>query len=275
MAGQAFVESPRLLGECREVVVAGCEARSGADGCDVVEVVPGSLELEQDRSRPGELRGRREPERLLAGVCVGDAVRDGAGRAGARDVRSALVECRAFGRALEAAVLVEEPRVELEDQIADDVEAEVAGLDHPGVDRPDRDLVRVVAVHGHGPGGEAGVVIDERTERLVAGERHAVEVEGLALVPARGRDVDERHRFPVGRRERLEPGRSGLVDEQRSHERAVPRGVEPGEPPAGGERLLDGAAVRGEPRCGARRSRDSLREARRRRRCRRAAARRS
>ncbi len=32
----------------------------------------------------------------------------------------------------------------MEDPVADDVEAEVAGLDHAGVDRPDRDLVGVV-----------------------------------------------------------------------------------------------------------------------------------
>ena len=42
-------------------------------------------------------------------------------------------------------MLVEEPRVECEDPVADDVEAEVPGLDHAGVDRPDGDLVDAVA----------------------------------------------------------------------------------------------------------------------------------
>ena len=152
MSGQAFVESPRLLRERREVVVAGREACPRADCCDVVEVVPGSLELEQDRSRTSELRGRRQPERLFAGVCVRDPVCDGAGRAGASDERGALVERPAFGGTLEPSVLVEEPRVELEDQVADDVEAEVAGFDHPGVNRPDCHLIGIVAVHGNGPG---------------------------------------------------------------------------------------------------------------------------
>ena len=56
-----------------------------------------------------------------------------------------LVVGVALGGALEAAVLVEEARVHHEDPLADDVEAEVAGLDHAGVDRPDGDLVDAVA----------------------------------------------------------------------------------------------------------------------------------
>ena len=47
-----------------------------------------ALELEQDRARAREL-GVGEAERLLAGVRVGDAVRDRAGGAGARGVRRA------------------------------------------------------------------------------------------------------------------------------------------------------------------------------------------
>ena len=79
------------------------------------------------------------------------------------------VERRALGGALEPAVLVEEPGVEVEDPVADDVEAEVAGLDHAGVDRPDRDLVRVVAAHAARSSGRAvEVVVDERPQRLVA-----------------------------------------------------------------------------------------------------------
>ena len=103
----------------------------------------------------GELRGWGEPECVFAGVGVGDAVCDGAGGAGARDERGALFECLSFGGAFEPAVLVEQLRVELEDLVADDVEAEVAGLDHAGMDRPDRDLVGIVAADRHRPGGEA------------------------------------------------------------------------------------------------------------------------
>ena len=84
-------------------------------------------------------------------------------------------------------MLVEEARVEVQDPLADDVEAEVAGLDHAGVDRPYRDLVRVVAADRDGPAVEHEVVVDERTQRLVAGEVDAVQVVGLPLVPAGGR----------------------------------------------------------------------------------------
>ena len=83
-------------------------------------------------------------------------------------------------------MLVEEPHVDVEDPVADDAEAEVAGLDHAGVDRPDRDVVRVVAAHADRPAVEREVVVDERPQRLVAVEADAVEVVRLALVPARG-----------------------------------------------------------------------------------------
>ena len=56
----------------------------------------------------------------------------------------------AFGGSFEAAVFVEQTRVDVQDQVTDDVEAEVAGLDHAGVDRPDRDLIRIRPAHGCG-----------------------------------------------------------------------------------------------------------------------------
>ena len=63
----------------------------------------------------------------------------------------AVADHNALGGALEAAVLVEEAQVEEEDPLADDVEAEVAGLDHAGVDRADRNLIGVRSSHGHRP----------------------------------------------------------------------------------------------------------------------------
>ena len=151
MAGQPGVEPARTLRERREVVVAGGEPGPGADGCDVVQVAPRPLELEQDRAGAGQLRRRHEAERLLAGVRVGDAVRDGAGRARARDEGRSLLERLPLGRPLEPSVLVEEARVEVEDPVADDMEAEVPGLDHARVDRADRDLVRVVSLDRNRP----------------------------------------------------------------------------------------------------------------------------
>ena len=77
-----------------------------------------------------------ETKRVLAGECVGDGVRDGAGGAGASGVGEPVLERVALGGALESAVLVEEAGVEVEDAFADEVEAEVPGLDHAGMDGP-------------------------------------------------------------------------------------------------------------------------------------------
>ena len=52
----------------------------------------------------------------------------------------------ALGQLLDPAVGVEEPRLQVQDRLADGREAEVARLDDPGVDRPDRDLDDLVAL---------------------------------------------------------------------------------------------------------------------------------
>ena len=60
------------------------------------------------------------------------------------------LEDRQLGEApLDALVHVAEPLLEPEHFLADDREAEVAGLDDAGVHRPDRDLVHAVAVDAH------------------------------------------------------------------------------------------------------------------------------
>ena len=116
------------------------------------------------------------------------------------------LEARALGGALEAAVLVEEARVEVEDPLADEVEAEVPRLDHAGVDRADRDLVRVAALDRHRPACDVEVVVDERAERLVTLEAHAVEIVRLALVPARrGDEIDDRRDGACDGLDRLDP----------------------------------------------------------------------
>ena len=75
VARERGVQPARALGQRREPAVARGEAAPGADGGDVVQVAPHPLELEQDRPGARELRRRDEPERLLAGVRVGDGVR--------------------------------------------------------------------------------------------------------------------------------------------------------------------------------------------------------
>src|SRR5258708_8747382 len=63
-----------------------------------------------------------------------------------------------FDRFLDPAMRVEEPGLEIEHGLAHPAEAEVARLDDPGVDRPDRNLPHSIRVHpgpvpprGHAP----------------------------------------------------------------------------------------------------------------------------
>ena len=200
MPAQDAVQPTRSLGERRECVVAGGEAHAGADCGDVVQVAPRSLELEQDGASATEFGGRHEPECLLAGARVGNAVRHVAGGACARRVGEPRLERLPFGGALEPAVLVEELCVEVEDAIADEMEAKVPRLDDAGVDRSDSELVGVLAADGH-PAFERWVVVDERPQRLVSGEADSLQVVRFALVPAgRGSEIDDRRgRLPPWR----------------------------------------------------------------------------
>ncbi len=236
MSGQRGVEPARALGECGEGVVAGGQANAGADGGDVVQVAPLPLELEQDRADAAELCRRHQPERMLAGARVGDAVRHCAGGAGAHREGESFVELLAFGGALEAAVLVEEARVEVEDPVADDVEAEVARLDHAGVDRPDRDLIRIGASDRNRPPRELEIVLDERPQRLVPGEADSLQIVRLALVPAgRGSEIDDRGGDSLLCGNGLEARGPVLVGDQRADECSVRGRVQAGEAPAVGE----------------------------------------
>ncbi len=171
MARQAGVDPACAFGELREAHVPGGEADAGTDGGNVVQVAPEPLQLEEQRACASELGRRFEPERLLARLCVREWRRDRAGRAGALDVAQPFSERPALGGALEPSVLVEEPCVEQEDAIADEVEAEVPGLDHAGMDRSDSHLVGPVPVHGNRPARQLEVVLYERAQGRVAAER--------------------------------------------------------------------------------------------------------
>ena len=204
MAGKPRVQSPGVVHERCEAARSGRQPDAGADRGDVVERVPDALELEQDRACAGELGRGHEAESLFARVRVRHGVCDPAACARAGDDRQSVRERQSFGRPLESAVLVEQARVDVEDQVADDVEPEVARLDHAGVDRPDRDLVRVGSAHGRRESVDRAVVVDEGPKRLVPVEAHAVEVVRLAFVPARGgSEVDDRRHAATRRGGRL------------------------------------------------------------------------
>jgi hypothetical protein len=94
---------------------------------------------------------------------------------------------------LDAAVLVAELDLEVDDALADAVEPERAGLDHAGVDRPDRDRVDllagdvVVGVGGHRDRRAPGVA--HRLEPRVVRDPDAVLLVELALEDVELREV--------------------------------------------------------------------------------------
>ena len=79
--GQAQIEPLRAFLERRVGHRSRREADAGADRRDVVEVVVDALELEQQRPRAAQLIVGVQAERRLAGMRVGDRVRDRAGAA--------------------------------------------------------------------------------------------------------------------------------------------------------------------------------------------------
>ena len=156
------------------------------------------------------------------------------------DVGEPFLERLPFGGTLEAAVLVEELRVEVEDAVADEMEAEVAGLDHAGVDRPDRDLVGVVAAHRHvqrssagswSTSGRSGSWPSKRIPWRSCASRSSQ--------PAAGARSTIEGTTPSSAATRLEARRPVRCDEQRAHERPVRGRVQAGEAPAVGERRGD------------------------------------
>ena len=234
MAGDALVQPLSPLLERREQHVRNGEAHAGADSGNVVEVVVKPLELEQQRARPPEIRLRPLTTGRFARLRVGDGVGDRVGRARALHVGQALGDLDTLGRALEATVLVEEPEVEVQDPLADDVETKVPGLNDPGMDRPDRHLVGIVAADRHRPLLEVGGMGDEGSHRVVPDKAPTVDVVRLTLVPLGRRDeVDEARQSRI----RGAAAEQQFVRSPGQHQPQRLRGrVQAGEAPAGLQR---------------------------------------
>ena len=196
--GEPRVQPSAALRESREMRTAGGESDAGAHRRDVVEMAPDPLQLEQDRARACHSCARDKAERRLARLRIRDAVGDRAGGTGTLGVGDPVAELGSLGGPLEPAVLVEQPSVEVQDAIAHEVEAEVPGLDHAGMDGADRNLVRIVTADRHGPARNVRLVVDEWPERLWPSKSDAVEVVRLTLVPLCGRrEIDDRGRDRV------------------------------------------------------------------------------
>ncbi len=220
VAADRPVDPLRPLLERREGHRPRREPDPRADLADVVEVVVEPLQLEEQGAGAAKGRARPQAGGLLGGLRAGHAVGHRAGAAGVAQHVDELREGAPLGQALEVAVLVEEAGVEMDDALADRVEAEMARLDDARVDGADGDLVDVVSRHGRGPRVETARVVHEGPQGLVAGEVDAVEVVRLALVPGVGQAIDHRR----------QRGRSGArsatrvaVAEREQRARAPPR----------------------------------------------------
>ena len=156
VAGQHGVQAPSRLAQRREALVPAASPTPAQTAAMSLRWLH-SRSSSSSSVRARATRAWIAAPAALGGVRVGDAVRDRAGRARARRIRERLLERHAGRGALQAAVLVEEAGVEVEDAVADDVEAEVARLDDPRVDRADRDLVGVVPATGTVQRARSGV----------------------------------------------------------------------------------------------------------------------
>ena len=146
VAGQPLVEPLQLLLEPRAERGADGEADPGADVAEVAEVVVEPLQLQVERAQGGGAVGIVDAGHGLDCLAVGDGVGAGAGAADALGELQHLRRCLPLGQFFDAAMGVEEARLQMEDRLADGGEAEMPRLDHPGVDRPDRDLDDAFAV---------------------------------------------------------------------------------------------------------------------------------
>src|SRR5450830_1894440 len=115
-------------------------------GTEVADVVREPLELERDPANRMGAHGNHGAGEGLDRLAVRHRMAD---RRIARDgfhVRQGPLRRPAHERPLDAAMLVTEGDLEVEDLLAVALEPEVPGLDHAGVDRADRDLVDLVSL---------------------------------------------------------------------------------------------------------------------------------
>ena len=146
MAGQLFVQALQALLEDGALRRPGMESRACADVPDVADVVVETFHFEQQCPQPRRALGNHRAGQPLGRHGERDGVRHRAGAARALDGEERVVERLALNDLLDAAVRVEETRIEVEDRFADVGEAEMTRLDDAGVDRADRQLVHTFAV---------------------------------------------------------------------------------------------------------------------------------
>src|ERR1022692_67333 len=177
----------------------------------------------------------RQAERRLARLGVCDRVGHRASRASTPRVAQPVGQRPLLGGYLQTPVLVEEAQVEMKDALPHDREAEVAGLDHPSMDRADRDLIGVVTVDRSRPRPRLDGMVDQWAQWLVSVKAQAIGIVRLTLIPlGRGEHVDQSVDLPGGCRcaENMVPGGVG-EHAIRLQALPAPADEQPTEAPAG------------------------------------------
>ena len=135
------------LAENAAMGVDQCERRVVADRADIAEMIGDAFELRHDAAQHGGARRDVDAERRLDGAREREAERDGRIPRHPRHDARRPGEVDAGQEAVDALVHVAEPLLEPRHRLAIGREAEMAGLDDPGMHRADRNLMQAVAVH--------------------------------------------------------------------------------------------------------------------------------
>ena len=208
----------------------GVHQREGgvvADRADVAEVIGEALELGHQRAQPDRARRRLDAERRLDGAGEGERIGDRAVAGDAAGEPRRPVDVGAGHQTLDALVDVAEPLLEPHHGLAVGGEAEMAGLDDAGMDRPDRDLVQALAL-----GGQEAIGARAAGRRRSRAERMAARPSGRGRARAAGRrspSGSSPKRSRIARSRRIAGGCSSPTDGKR---------------PSGQSRLSDGDARR-------------------------------
>src|ERR1035437_430098 len=132
-------------------------------------------------------------------------------------------------------MLVEEAQIEMEDPLADGVQAEVSRLDDACVGGADCDLMHAPAADGNTP---VARVVHQGTQWLVAREVDSVEVVRLALGPGRRRGNVDDAGHP-GVRRHCQAGAAAVSAHEHASDPATAVGVEGAEPGTALDRRLN------------------------------------
>ena len=220
----------------------GMDQRKGrivADRADVAEMIGKAFELRHHAAQDGRPRRRRDAERCLDRQRKRKAERDGRIARCARDDVAGLRHLGAAEQTVDTLVHVAEPLLDPRHGLAVRGEAEMAGLDDPGMDRPDRDLVEAVAVHR-----QEVVIRRIAARRRRAGTKRRAQLPLAMIEPwapvrrIRGNmaiEIADRA-FEPDRRRMMRPDRRKLAGGDKAKSRRVP-------PPCGRTAMYDGIGI--------------------------------